>query len=136
MTQTTTATSSASAWERDVRAREEEARTAFLNADVQTLELLWADGYVVNSPLQQVLEKPRVLALLQAGRIRHTSYEYEIEHISRHGDVVVVMGNDRVTDPPDGALSRRRYTNVWQLEGGLWRSIARHAHLVSREAAG
>jgi len=121
-------------WEEDVRTVEDAVRTAFLMADIPTLEQLLADGYAVNSPLQEVLEKPRLLALLQAGRIRHRTYEYEIEHMSRHGDVVVVMGNDRVTDPPDGALSRRRYTNVWRLENGRWCSIARHAHVVSREA--
>lgn len=123
-------------WEHEIRAREEAARVAFLAADVQALETLWADGYTVNSPLQQVLEKPRLLALLQAGRIRHSAYELEIEHMSRHGDTVVVMGRDSVVDPPDGTVSRRRYTNIWQLDGDVWRSIARHAHVVSREAAG
>ncbi len=122
-------------WEQEIRTREEEACAAFLKAELGTLDRLWADGYIVNSPLQQVLEKPKVLALLQAGRIRHTLYEYEIEQIARHGDVVVVMGSDRVADPPDGTVSRRRFTNVWRLEHGQWRSIARHAHVVSREAA-
>lgn len=123
-------------WELDIRNREEEAYAAFLAADVQTLEQLWADDYAVNSPLQQVVEKRRLLELLQSGRIRHTTHKYEIEHIHRHGDVIVVMGRDRVTDPPDGMISHRRFTNVWQLEGGTWRSIARHAHVVSQEAAG
>jgi hypothetical protein len=132
MVQTTS--SSGHVWEHEIRACEEEARIAFLVGDIAALERLWADGYVVNSPLQEVLEKPRLLKLVQAGRIRHTSYEYEIEHIGRHGDVVVVMGRDRVADPPDGVISQRRYTNVWHLEGGRWRSIARHAHVVSREA--
>ena len=58
-----------------------------------------------------------------------------IEHLSRHGDVVIVMGQDQVTGPPGGP-ARRRYTNVWQLQNGQWRSIARHAQLVSRDAAG
>ncbi|TXH74876.1 MAG: hypothetical protein E6Q82_07755 [Thiobacillus sp.] len=56
--------------------------------------------------------------------------------MSRHGDTVVVMGRDSVVDPPDGTVSRRRYTNIWKLDGDVWRSIARHAHVVSREAAG
>jgi len=125
----------ARAWEDDIRVCEEKSRAAFLEANVEALEQLWTDSYVVNSPLQQVVEKPRVLALLQSGRIRHSAYEYEIEHLSRHGDVVVVMGHERVQDPPDGVVSRR-YTNVWRLENGTWRSIARHAHVVSREPAG
>jgi ketosteroid isomerase-like protein len=123
----------APAWEQEIRALEEKARAAFLEADVETLERLWADGFVVNSPLNQVLDKARVLALLQAGRIRHETYECEIELVVRHGDVVVVMGHDRVTGPPDDATARRRYTNVWQLQGGAWRSIARHAHVMARE---
>ena len=94
-------------WEREIRTHEEEARVA-----------------------------DQVLDLLHAGRIRHGTYECEIEHLSRHGDVVVVMGHDRVTDAPDGNVARRRYTNVWQLQDGRWRSIARHAQLVSRGATG
>jgi hypothetical protein len=45
------------------------------------------------------------------------------------------MGNDTVTDPPDGAISRRRFSNIWQLQDGRWRMIARHAHVVSRQAS-
>jgi hypothetical protein len=122
-------------WEQVIRVREEEARIAFLAADIGALDELWSDDYAVNSPLQQVLPKPRVLELLAAGRIRHSAYEVEIEHMSRHGDVVVVMGRDSVLGPPAGVLSRRRFTNVWQLQGGVWRSIARHAHVVSQSAA-
>jgi hypothetical protein len=135
MTQTSTAAETTPTWEREIRTREEEARIAFLDADIETLNLLWADAYVVNSPLNRVHTKAQLLDLLKAGRIRHTTFECEIEHISRHGDVVVVMGRDRVTDPPEDAISRRRYTNVWRLENGRWRSIARHAHVVSREPA-
>ena len=119
------------AWEQEIRAREEALRIAFLAADISALEELVADGYVVNSPLQQVLEKPRLLELLRSGRIRHSAFEVEIEHISRQGEVVVVMGRDSVVDPPDGARSRRRFTNIWRREAGVWRSIARHAHVVS-----
>jgi ketosteroid isomerase-like protein len=124
---------STSNWDREIRDLEEQARTAFLAANVETLDRLWADGLLVNSPLQQVNERGGVLALLRSGRIRHSSLEVEIEHISRHGDVVVVMGNDTVTDPPDGAISRRRFSNIWQLQDGQWRMIARHAHVVMRE---
>jgi ketosteroid isomerase-like protein len=135
MTESRIEAESGSTWEQEIRCREAEACAAFLAADVAALEQLWVDSYVVNSPLQQVLDRSRVMGLLQAGRIRHSAYEYEIEHMSRFGDVVVVMGNDQVADPPDGAVSKRRFTNVWRLEDGRWRSIARHAHVVSREVS-
>jgi hypothetical protein len=52
----------ATMWEHVIRAREEEVRVALLAADVQALEQLWADGDIVNSPPQQVTEKPRLIA--------------------------------------------------------------------------
>lgn len=122
-------------WERDVRAREEENRVAFLAGDVAVLDRLWTDDFLVNSPLSLVNDKPRTLALLESGRIRHTSLKVEIERIARHGDVVVVMGWDRVTDGPDEAVSHRRFTNLWRLDGGAWRCFARHANVTSRESA-
>jgi len=124
----------ATAWESEIRAREEALRTAFLATDIPALEEILAEGYIVNSPLQKVIDRPLLLELLRAGRIGHLSFEIEIERLERYGDVVVVMGHDRVTDPPDGTLSNRRFTNVWQQASGKWRSIARHAHVLSKAA--
>jgi ketosteroid isomerase-like protein len=117
--------------DREIRDVEEQSRVAFLAGDVETLDRLWADGFLVNSPLNMVNERAGVLALLQSGRIRHTSLEVAIERISQHGDVVVVMGNDTVTDPPDGRVTRRRFTNIWQRQDGRWRMVARHAQHVN-----
>ena len=124
-----------SSWEQDIRAREEENRVAFLAADLATLDRLWTDDFLVNSPANLVNEKRRTMALLEAGRIRHTSLESEIERMVRHGDVVVVMGSDRVVDPPDGTVTHRRFTNLWRLEGGAWRCFARHANAIRQEPA-
>jgi ketosteroid isomerase-like protein len=121
-------------WEQDVRAREEENRVAFVAADLAALDRLWTDDFLVNSPLNLVNDKRGTLALLEAGRIRHTSLTSEIERVARHGDVVVVMGRDRVTDPPD-VVTHRRFTNLWRLESGSWRCFARHANAFAREAA-
>jgi ketosteroid isomerase-like protein len=122
-------------WEQEIRAREEENRVAFLAGDVATLDRLWTDDFLVNSPLSMVNDKPRTLALLQAGRIRHSSLTFEIERMSRHGDVVVVMGQDRTTDGPDETVSHRRFTNLWRRDGGTWRCFARHANVISRDPA-
>ena len=122
-------------WEQDVRAREEENRVAFLAGDVAVLDRLWTDDFLVNSPLSLVNDKPRTLALLEAGRIRHSSLTVEIERMACHGDVVVVMGRDRVTDGPEHAVSHRRFTNLWRLDGGAWRCFARHANVERREPA-
>jgi hypothetical protein len=132
MSETAFASDDTTAWQEQVRVREEEARAAFLAADLPALDALWSDQYAVNSPLQKVVEKQTLFGLLRSGKIRHSEYAFEIEYMSRHGDIAVVMGRDRVVDPPDGVVSDRRYTNIWQLQDGTWRAIARHAHVVGR----
>jgi len=135
MTTIAPALDAAADWQRDILTLEEQARAAFLGADIPTLDAMWADGFIVNSPLNMINDKARVIELLRAGRIRHSMYEVAIEQVTRHGDVVVVMGRDTVDGPPDNVRVHRRFTNVWQLQGGAWRSIARHAQVVSREPA-
>jgi ketosteroid isomerase-like protein len=117
-------------WEQDIRALEERGRLAFLAADVATLGELWADELLVNSPLNMINDKARVLDLLRSGRIRHTTDVVEIEQVHRYGDTAVVMGRDTVDGPPHGQLVSRRFTNVWQLQEGRWIMIARHAQIV------
>ena len=77
----------------EIRQLEEQSRTAFLAGDIDTLDQLWADGFLVNSPLEQVNERAMVLKLLQSGRIRHTSLEVEIERIKQQW--TLAMRRDR-----------------------------------------
>jgi hypothetical protein len=46
-------------WQRDILALEEQARAAFLAGDVATLDPMWADGFIVNSPLNMINDKAR-----------------------------------------------------------------------------
>jgi len=124
-----------SSWDAEIRAREEALRVAILHADLRALDDLIADGWLVNSTMHKVMTKPMLLQLLETGRLRHLSYESRIETMQRTGDTVVVMGGDRVVDGPDRVCCTRRFTNLWQLENGRWRTTARHAHVVTREAA-
>ena len=119
-------------WQSEIRSLEEQSRLAFLTRDYPTLEHLWAEDFTVNSPLNAIITRDLLFSLLKSGRIRHLSHEITIESLHRHGNTVITMGHDRVTDPPDNALSLRRFTNIWQLQNNTWRMIARHAHVVSR----
>ena len=104
---------------------------AFLAADTATLDAMWDEDLLVNSPLNIINDKSRVLDLLSTGRIRHTFNDVVIEQVTRYDNVVVVMGRDRVDGPPHGAVMDRRFTNMWQLQDGTWKMIARHAQIVA-----
>jgi len=123
-------------WEQEIRTLEEQGRVAFLAGDTSTLDRLMDDRLLVNSPLNIVNDKAKVLDLLGKGLIRHTRDDVEIEHIARYGDVVVVMGRDTVDGPPNNALTHRRFTNIWQLQDGAWRMIARHAQVIAPRQQG
>jgi uncharacterized protein DUF4440 len=123
-------------WEQEIRTLEEQGRLAFLAGDTATLDAMWDSRLLVNSPLNIVNDKAKVLDLLGKGLIRHTRDDVEIEHIARYGDVVVVMGRDTVDGPPSNTLTHRRFTNIWQLQDGGWRMIARHAQVIAPRQQG
>lgn len=117
-------------WLQTVSALEAEGRRAFIVRDLERLSALWSDQLRVNAPINRVNHKQQVLDLLRSGTIAHSSLDATIEHIERHGDLVVVMGSERVTNAAGGATVTRRFTNVWRLEEGSWRMLVRHANIV------
>jgi len=119
-------------WRAEIEALEERGRAAFLAVDVDTLNRMWSDRLLVNSPIEKIHGKEQVLDLLRRGIVRHVSMDAHIETIERYGDSVVVMGGDEVKDAPEGPVLRRRFTNVWQPEAGSWRLVARQASIVGR----
>ncbi len=117
-------------WQREIAEVEALSCRAFLEQDVDALGRLFADELLVNSPINRIHDKATVLGLLAKGVIRHTGMTQHIERMVRTGDIVIVMGRDTVTNPPDDARVERRFTNVWRAAEGSWRLIARQATIV------
>ena len=117
-------------WQREIEDLEAEHCRAYVARDFQRLERMWADDLLVNSPINRVHDKKRVLELLRAGVISHASLECQAEAMMQQGDFVVVMGNEVLTNSPGEALVRRRYTNVWRAAGSSWQLTARHANII------
>lgn len=118
-------------WQAEIAAVEEAANDAFLKRDLARLDELFSDALVVNSPINAVHDKRKILELLGRGVIGHVSSTIRHELMRRDGDLVVVMGADAVRNSEDAPMLRRRFTNVWRREGGRWRLCARHANVVA-----
>jgi len=124
----------AGSWEQEVRAAEQKHRAAFLAQDVAALQAMFSDDFVVNSPLNSIVDKARLLDMVRKGVLTISSFEQNIEQVRRYGDVVVVMGADSVVyaapSPNAGRTDRRRFTDLWRSEGGRWRFVARQASII------
>ena len=122
-------------WRAEIVSVEEAANDAFLARDIARLEQLFSDELVVNSPINVVNDKARILALLRSGVIGHVSSTFEHELIRRDGDLVIVMGSDAVKNAEGEATLRRRFTNIWRREGNRWRLYVRHANVIADATA-
>jgi ketosteroid isomerase-like protein len=118
-------------WTREFIALESRNREAYLARDVEGLSRLWSEDLVVNSPINRVHHRRQVLDLLEAGVIAHSSYEVDIEVVERLGELVVIMGAERIVNAPGTPLIHRRFTNVWRQEAGQWRMFLRHANVTT-----
>lgn len=123
-----------------VRSLDNQERVAALNRDVSTLERLWSEQFILNAPNNQVvLGKRAVLDMfVRAGIINFSTFARQIEFIRADGAFVIIMGLETVqpvTDALSGGLVagqaiKRRFTNVWRNEAGIWRLFVRHANVI------
>lgn len=113
----------------EIRWLDDQVRDAMLQGDVAALERICSEDFVVTNPFNRILNKEQTLDAVASGRIRHMSFERQIECLRMHEDTTaVVMGSETVVDT--GPTVHRRYTEVWIKEGGYWLLLARHASLV------
>lgn len=118
-----------------VLALNERLRDALHERDVEVVEELYADGFMLNGPAGRLQTRQETIDLLRRMTGRQSEYERTIETAYTSGDVVVIMGRESLvwedtgTDL-DGKRTARRFTNVWQRIDGSWRQIARQATTV------
>lgn len=118
--------------EAEVRKLEEQERQAVLKKDTAALGKIWDKHFVVNAPNNRVVVSEGDIASRPViAHMGYASFTREIEQILVRGNVVFCMGNEVVMPaenyPRAGKEIRRRYTNVWMKENGVWTLVARHA---------
>ena len=116
---------------------EQQECRAVLEGDLEKLEQLWAEDYVVNAPNNAVIRgRDVILDLVRGGVIAYHRFTRSVEHVSTSGDVGIAMGSESVqpkAGPQAGQVLERRYTNIWRNQGSEWRMIARHASIIVAE---
>ena len=116
---------------REASSREVEA---FLADDVNGLAQLWSDDLVVTNPLNALVHKQDILAMMRSGFLRITSYDRRVEYARVYGEVVVIAGSETVVwggrMPNAGHAEQLRFTAIWMRRGDRWQQVARHANII------
>src|SRR5688500_84140 len=118
--------------EADIRKLEEQERQAVLKKDTAALRKIWDRHFIVNAPNNKiVLSGADAVSRPVITQVSYASFIREIEQILVRGDVVFSMGSEIVV-PGEGAPNagkeiKRRYTNIWMKQSGVWTLVARHA---------
>jgi hypothetical protein len=114
-----------------IKELERKEAAAMLKGDTTSLVKLWSPNYVVNNPLNTVVDVKTIKWLIKNGKIDYTSFERIIDKITYTDNLAVVMGTEFVTPEKktenSGKTVNRRYTHVWMKTEGKWLLIARQA---------
>jgi hypothetical protein len=127
-----------SAAERALLAADERQRAAVGNADLEAIRSGSHENLRINAPSNRVLTRDDLVRMVDSGEIRNEVFERTAESITVTGNVGVVMGHERMFPGAASEQARiyglrtldRRYTNIYLLERGAWKHIARHANVI------
>lgn len=120
--------------EADIRKLEEQERQAVLRKDTATLRKIWDKHFLVNAPTNKIVISEDAVARPVITQMSYASFTREIEQVLVRGDVVFCMGSEIVVPadghPNAGRETKRRYTNIWMRQNGVWTLVARHASII------
>lgn len=124
--------------ETEIRQLEDLERKAVMATDSTALfNKFWSPNMVINTPANVVGNVEATKALLRSGNLKYQSFDRNIEKITFHDNVAVVMGEEKIKpqgkQPHAGKLVTRRFTNVWQYANDHWSIIARQATIIKVE---
>lgn len=107
---------------------------ALLGDDHAAFASRLAPDLVVNNPQNGISRAGATSRRNAAGRISYARYDRIVEYAGRLGDMVLLMGEERVLpkgdSPGAGHEVRRRFTDLWRRTGGRWLLAARQATVI------
>ena len=108
---------------------------ALIKDDHAAFAALLAKDLVVNNPQNSVSIRGATGRRNTSGLISYSSYVRSVEYAGMLGEMVLLMGDERVVPKGDSPMAgkevRRRFTDVWKMEGGHWVLTARQATIVA-----
>jgi hypothetical protein len=111
-------------------------------ADIDGLAALASPDLKINAPTNRILSRDQFIAMMRNGQIGAEAFERSVESATVSGTIGIVMGNEIFTPTASSELGKtygarplkRRYTNIYVVQDGRWRWLARHANVLPGQA--
>jgi ketosteroid isomerase-like protein len=119
-----------------VLALNEDLEAAVASGDPERIAEFFSPEFHLHNSANRIFTADEVLDQFRSGTTRFSDYERKVETAYASGDVVVLMGEERVKPTRSGkdrnaaALLTRRFTSVWGRTPAGWRQIARQSSNV------
>jgi ketosteroid isomerase-like protein len=108
---------------------------ALIADDHATFASLLAPDLVVNNPQNGISIAGATGRRNASGLISYSKYMRSIEYAGKLGDMVLLMGDERVVPKGDAPMAgkemRRRFTDIWKMVSGRWVLAARQSTIVA-----
>ena len=108
---------------------------ALVKDDHAAFAALLAKDLVVNNPQKGISINGATGRRNTAGLISYSGYIRSIEYAGMRGEMVLLMGDERVVPKGDSPMAgkevRRRFTDLWKMDGGRWVLTARQSTIVA-----
>jgi ketosteroid isomerase-like protein len=108
---------------------------ALVKDDHAAFAAFLAKDLVVNNPQNGISISGATGRRNTAGLISYSSYVRSIEYAGMRSEMVLLMGDERVVPKGDSPMAgkevRRRFTDLWKMEGGRWVLTARQSTIVA-----
>ena len=124
--------------ESEIRRLETLERESIVKGDSLPLfDKIWSPQMVINTPANSVGTVEGTKAVFRAGNLRYKEFERDIEKITFHENLAIVMGGEKIkpqgSQQNAGKTVSRRFTHVWLFANGNWSLIARQATIIKIE---
>ena len=126
------ATLSTESTEDEIRRIEMEWGDAFEQRDMETLDRLMADDYILTDPLGSVRTKAESLAAIENNEVHFESTKSDNVNVRINGDTAVVTGRSTFRGRYKGwsMAGQYQYTDVLVKRRGSWQAVGSHITAV------
>lgn len=118
--------------EDEIRRIEIEWGEAFERRDMETLDRLMADDYILTDPIGSVRTKAESLAAIERNEVLFESTKSDNVKVRINGDTAVITGRSTFRGRYKGwsMAGQYQYTDVLVKRSGSWRAVSSHITAV------